>query len=58
MKIFGIRPMSTWDKFENLMKIMQDNERLINKNGIENSVTKNIIPKHNENLGKVIDKQA
>ena len=65
MRIFGYKPMSTWDRFENLMKIMQDSEQFLNKNKTEitqtiakQSTKKGLVQKTDEKAGKIFDAQA
>ena len=59
MKIFGIKFLSTWDRYNNLMKIMQDNEQYINKSRMKNLSLKSNQPlKTDSTLGQIIDKQA
>lgn len=58
MKISGIKFLSTWDRYNNLMKIMQDNEQYINKSRMKNLSLKSSQPlKTDSTLGQIIDKQ-
>ena len=58
MKISGIKFLSTWGRYNNLMKIMQDNEQYINKSRMKNLSLKSSQPlKTGSTLGQIIDKQ-
>lgn len=58
MKISGIKFLSTWGRYNNLMKIMQDNEQYINKSRMKNLSLKSSQPlKTDSTLGQIIDKQ-
>jgi len=56
MRIFGLRPMSTFDRMENLVKIISEHTRTAAEISGGSKVVKTAAK--NEKIGNIIDKQA